>query len=173
MVDRFIEELDDAFRRKLRPLPVNVKDVDELKRRMIEGVDANDKLTDKQKDQIKDNITRYDLAKAAWEMSDYFQPVRVHELSLERMPEEYERRKEEAGRIKTAVLKGRFVETLSRFKTPIRGRTVGEDVAKFFDLSPSTITRDLTSMTKAGYLTRVERGIYQITPAGEDLLKTW
>jgi len=162
--------MNGAFKRKLEPLPTDVDSVEELKIEMIKGVEAS-KLSEAQKIHTINNVEKY-LADAVWETSEFFHPIRIYKRTLELLPEIYERREPEARRVKTMVKRARFADTLSRFETPARGREVGEQVGVLFDLSPSTITRDLTPLAKAGYLERIGRGLYKLTDLGREIIET-
>lgn len=182
MVDSFVDEIDDLFRRKLERLsdterakresiPVDVTSLGQLKSQMVKRVWSSN-LTDEQKRHTVNNIEEYELPQALWETSSFFQPVRIEKLTLEFMPEEYERREIEARRVRTSVKKGRFASTLSGFKTPTSRRQLSEQVADTYELSPNTISRDISPLYKAGYLEKVSWGIYRLTPFGKETLES-
>ena len=165
------EELDDAFRRHEEPIPTNVKSREELKQKMIDAVNKNDSLSEARRQQIINNIRNYDLAGAAWEQSDYFQPTRIAKLTEGYLPE-WEGKSREVGRVKTEALKGRFEDILSSFETPSRIALVSERLAALFGLMPSTLSRDVYPLVRAGYLELVERGVYRITDRGREILES-
>jgi len=172
MTDRFVEEIDDAFKRGIEILPIKgITSPQQLKIEMIKRVEMSDKLSTAQKAHVIDNIITYNLPQVAWEESKYYQPERLAWKAYEEMPSEYERRYPESRRIKTLVLKERLIPLFKELQTPQRGRLVAERLAPELDIKPSTLLRDLIPLVKAGWIERVERGVYRVTEAGKEIIE--
>lgn len=79
MVDTFVEDVDEAFRRGIYKIPI-ADNLEELKEKMVDAlIDRliKDEITEAQFIHTYQNIVEYELHKAAWFGSNWYHIVRL------------------------------------------------------------------------------------------------